>query len=198
MTDNKNPFALKSYFGTPVLFWIAGLCYAIPAAVYGINFIDFDVSKNTANWGEFGDFLGGVINPTIGLITIWFLAANLNQAENSHNTQMSHAEKISDFEVCIALISYYEKCGHEFLHMATDKKTTHELTVSNRMNSLGDSPEDLQIYEQIKIIDTQVHKEIFETQKKAQRFFDLSDELKQILGHQHDLLKKKYFTQPIK
>lgn len=192
MSDNKNPVVLKSYFGTPALFWIAGLCYAIPVAIYGINFIDFEISKDTGNWGEFGDFLGGVINPTIGLITIWFLAANLNQADKLHSNQMRHAEKISDFEICIALISYYESNGRELAAWAAKKKEIFEITLKNRLETLGDSPEDDEIFQGLKAAEQKNSNEVNETQKKAQRFFDLSDELKDILGRQHSLLKKKY------
>jgi hypothetical protein len=174
------------------LFWIAGLCYAIPVAIYGINFIDFEISKETGKWGEFGDFLGGVINPTIGLITIWFLAANLNQADKLHSNQMSHAEKISDFEICIALISYYESNGRELVTWASKKKEVFEITLQNRLDTLGDSPEDDEILSEIRAAEQKNSNEVNETQEKAQRFFDLSDELKDILGRQHSLLKQKY------
>lgn len=192
MFDNKNQVVLKSYFGTPALFWIAGLCYAIPIAIYGLNFFEFEISKETGHWGEFGDFLGGVINPTIGLITIWFLAANLNQADKLHASQMSHAEKISDFEICIALISYYESNGRELVAWAAKKKEIFEITLKNRLETLGDSPEDDEIFQELKSAEQKNSKEVDETQEKAQRFFDLSDELKVILGKQHSLLKEKY------
>jgi len=165
MTDNKNPFALKSYFGTPVLFWIAGLCYAVPAAVYGINFIDFGVSKNTANWGEFGDFLGGVINPTIGLITIWFLAANLNHAEKTHAGQMTLAEKAKDFEVCVALIGFYYKAGEKILDEARQVE-------KSRVSEAGYKSAVLK--------------------NKANRYFLLAEELNTILDGEHKFLIEKY------
>lgn len=192
MSEDKNSLVLKNYFGTPVLFWIAGLCYAIPIVIYGINFIDFDISTDTGNWGEFGDFLGGVINPTIGLITIWLLAANLNQVDNLHKKQMTHAEKISDFEICIALISYYESNGRELVTWATKKSEIFELTLKNRLETLGDTPEDEEIFQEIKAAEEKNSSEVDETQEKAQNFFALSDELKVILGKQHSLLREKY------
>lgn len=36
---------------------------------------------DSAAWGQFGDYVGGVINPVVGLITIWLLTASLKQSQ---------------------------------------------------------------------------------------------------------------------
>lgn len=37
---------------------------------YVINFFSFPISKNSADWGTFGDFIGGILNPIISLLTL--------------------------------------------------------------------------------------------------------------------------------
>ncbi|HOY24708.1 MAG TPA: hypothetical protein PK002_16240 [Cellvibrio sp.] len=39
------------------------------------------VRADAAAWGQFGDYVGGVINPVVGLITIWLLTASLKQSQ---------------------------------------------------------------------------------------------------------------------
>lgn len=36
-------------------------------------------SADREDWGQFGDFLGGFLNPLIGLITIWLFTKSLHQ-----------------------------------------------------------------------------------------------------------------------
>ena len=37
------------------------------------------LSTEQGTWGEFGDFVGGAVNPIIGFFTIWLLAVSLRQ-----------------------------------------------------------------------------------------------------------------------
>lgn len=37
------------------------------------------LSSKKSEWGQFGDFLGGLLNPLIGLVTIWLLTISLRQ-----------------------------------------------------------------------------------------------------------------------
>lgn len=45
-------------------------------------------SDDREHWGQFGDFVGGVLNPMIGLVTIWLVTKSLHQ-----NSQMLAAAK---------------------------------------------------------------------------------------------------------
>ncbi|MFJ5434056.1 hypothetical protein ACIPSR_10845 [Pectobacterium sp. CHL-2024] len=40
---------------------------------YAINFHDLSLSKNPADWGVLGDYFGGMLNPLISSITLFFL-----------------------------------------------------------------------------------------------------------------------------
>lgn len=57
--------------------------------VYITNFHG-GISGDTSVWGEFGDYLGGVVNPIIGFFTICLLAASLKQ--NQHALAQSRRE----------------------------------------------------------------------------------------------------------
>lgn len=75
--EYKEPAAQKYVIWIAiVLFVIALLAYAL---VHGNWEWPFNLSKKTDVWGELGDYLGGVINPIIGLLTIWLLTVSLKQ-----------------------------------------------------------------------------------------------------------------------
>ena len=46
---------------------------------YAINFSSVPVSGIPSDWGVFGDFVGGIVNPILGLVTIWLLTVSLRQ-----------------------------------------------------------------------------------------------------------------------
>ena len=64
------------------------LTWALPAAVamfavaitlYALNFGGYDISDSPEQWGQLGDYLGGLVNPFIGLITVLLLVSSLRQ-----------------------------------------------------------------------------------------------------------------------
>lgn len=60
----------------------AVLLYVLVICAYAIFFREQTVVADSSKWGEFGDFLGGFINPMIGLITVWLLTVSLKQNED--------------------------------------------------------------------------------------------------------------------
>lgn len=54
------------------------------------------LSNDQGTWGEFGDFVGGAVNPIIGFFTIWLLAVSLRQnhkALSQANTALVQAKQ---------------------------------------------------------------------------------------------------------
>lgn len=45
----------------------------VAVTIYAWNFSTFGLSNKTGAWGAFGDFLGGVINPAVGLVTVFLI-----------------------------------------------------------------------------------------------------------------------------
>ncbi|MGB3946539.1 MAG: hypothetical protein WBM13_01025 [Bacteroidia bacterium] len=93
------------------------LSFSTTIIVYIINFSSLDVSKNTADWGTFGDYFGGVLNPITALINILVFIyltkviakteelSNLNNleyhkkltlAELKHHSYIEFADKLDD------------------------------------------------------------------------------------------------------
>lgn len=60
----------KSIIFLAVLFF---LCVAMVIGSYIYNFSDNSVSSTPSDWGGLGDYFGGVLNPLISAITLYFL-----------------------------------------------------------------------------------------------------------------------------
>ena len=46
------------------------LLIVVPTIGYIINFWGTSISKNSSDWGTFGDYFGGILNPVIGITNI--------------------------------------------------------------------------------------------------------------------------------
>lgn len=61
--------------------WVAWMAGAVLLAAFGFYSFNFPggLSASQGTWGEFGDFVGGAINPIIGFFTILLLSISLRQ-----------------------------------------------------------------------------------------------------------------------
>lgn len=84
----------------------AASIYAVAAAIpLGIVWIGlhhywliFDVdrlSDDHGEWGQFGDFIGGIVNPSVGLVTIFLLVWTLRSQQRELREQRTQLEKQS-------------------------------------------------------------------------------------------------------
>lgn len=74
----------------------------------------FKVSES--EWGAFGDYFGGVLNPIIGLLTIWFLGKTLRQGQMAAEAnqialqaQVGQAERHSNIQTATILLESYNR-----------------------------------------------------------------------------------------
>ncbi|MCG8672053.1 MAG: hypothetical protein MI867_21795, partial [Pseudomonadales bacterium] len=67
-SNNKDP--MSRYI------WAAAVCVVLVLAVYAWRFYGRSMGE-PAEFGAFGDFVGGVINPLLGFVTIWLLVKSL-------------------------------------------------------------------------------------------------------------------------
>lgn len=80
-------------------FWIPLLTAAVIAIIvcgfYIGKFHNGDLSSNTADWGTFGDYIGGVLNPAFGFITILILLYTVGQQsrELKNSTEALRAQQ---------------------------------------------------------------------------------------------------------
>ncbi|EAA9294201.1 hypothetical protein P4464_002029 [Salmonella enterica] len=62
--------------------------------IYINNFYNFRISKDPSDWGALGDYFGGLLNPLISIITLFFVAkAYLTQKEELRKMELS-ADKL--------------------------------------------------------------------------------------------------------
>jgi tetratricopeptide (TPR) repeat protein len=69
---------------------IVTILLILPIGIYIINFYSNGISKNPENWGVFGDFFGGVLNPIISLIGtillgyLTYMVSKISSEENKN------------------------------------------------------------------------------------------------------------------
>lgn len=68
-----------------VFFFASSL--VIPIGFYYYNFVSTGISQNTANWGAFGDFIGGVIGTIFNLIGVFLIYWTFKRQESNSNLQ---------------------------------------------------------------------------------------------------------------
>lgn len=167
--------------------------YGISLILYLLHFGGHGFSRDTSVWGQFGDFMGGMVNPILGVITIWFLAVTLKQSEFSHDQQIHFAAEVRDFEICMALISYYEKSANELLSMRDTRLKNFHLAAGSSLTTLDLMNEgDREIRSSLGAMKIDIESEVKETERKSQQFFELANELKPMLEMAHLNLRMKY------
>jgi hypothetical protein len=71
----KNSRFVASLIRHPFRFGIGAIAILLFAFI--VNFRKSDVSQTVAEWGQFGDYIGGILNPIFGLISVVLVAATL-------------------------------------------------------------------------------------------------------------------------
>jgi hypothetical protein len=81
---------------------------------YVLKFHKVPVSGDPSNWGVLGDFVGGIVNPLLGLVTIWLLTKTLQQSfqqqtDNLENfkAEISLAKEQKTLNDTMSFISFY-------------------------------------------------------------------------------------------
>lgn len=74
-TISRHPF----YVGIAAIFFLL--------LVFFLNFRKHDLSTAVAEWGQFGDYLGGILNPIFGLISVVIISATLQSQVRSSRKQ---------------------------------------------------------------------------------------------------------------
>ncbi|MFJ5330769.1 hypothetical protein [Pectobacterium versatile] len=80
------------------------------------NFNGFLISKDPADWGVLGDYIGGILNPLISMATLFFLIKTYleqkNELQKSENSSQSQREIITlqiKISTSSALIGIYRE-----------------------------------------------------------------------------------------
>lgn len=84
--------------------WIALVFAIVVVTVFAMNFSNAAVSKDPGSWGQFGDYVGGLINPFVGLITVYLIFTSITiQRKELKNSlkelkQANESSKLLSFE----------------------------------------------------------------------------------------------------
>ena len=91
---------IDSFKKSPILWWVLICAILVFAASLGVYLHHFpgDASTEQAVWGQFGDFMGGLVNPIVCLFTIALLTVSLNQ---SHLALHQTAQALKQSEVAL-------------------------------------------------------------------------------------------------
>ncbi|PKO68277.1 MAG: hypothetical protein CVU22_09085 [Betaproteobacteria bacterium HGW-Betaproteobacteria-16] len=100
--------------------WAFAASVAIAAAFvvgfYVSQFGEFGLSDQTQNWGAFGDYVGGVLNPLVALAALLLLAHSISiQRRELHDTgvalreQASHSRDLVHLTAMIAVLERHER-----------------------------------------------------------------------------------------
>lgn len=116
----------------PLLFSL--LLLALVWTGYFLNFHG-DVSDSPGDWGTFGDFTGGVLNPLLNFITIYLLITQYKAARDDLEVQRSE-EKIKAFES-----SFFT-----FATFALNEYRSYELNVSGKIYKSSEAVSYIQRY----------------------------------------------------
>ena len=85
---------LKFIIGGTVIF------SAIPFVFYLFKFGSFTFSDSKADWGTFGDYLGGLLNPLISILTLAvtvYIAISINEYEKRRDAASKNEEDVKSF-----------------------------------------------------------------------------------------------------
>lgn len=141
--------------------YLAVILLGIVWAFYFRNFHG-DFSSSQGDWGTFGDFTGGVINPLLNFITIYLLITQYIQARDD-SQQQRHEDSIKAFEssfftfTSIALNEY-----KTFKIETTDKDLLGPAAIGHIQEYIKElSDKKLNIYEGFNEFDQSQHDSIY-------------------------------------
>lgn len=100
--------------------------FAIPAGIAAYSIYRYvkafgsEASKTQEIWGQFGDFVGGIVNPVVGLVTIVLLILTLQSQRKELQEQRSQAA-VQGFEQTLnSWMSHYREAVYQTDYLKQD------------------------------------------------------------------------------
>lgn len=73
------------------------LCLVILLAAWGVYYLNFGLdgtlSQKTEVWGQFGDYVGGVVNPILSFVTIYLLIQSIGLQRESNDSLVNEIQR---------------------------------------------------------------------------------------------------------
>lgn len=104
-----------------IIIWVPILAaFTLSAVIVGFYFTQFNngLSNDQTIWGVFGDYVGGILNPIVGLITIILLVVTLRQNQRAlHQNEIALEQnreelELSRVELRNSATALQEQAGH--------------------------------------------------------------------------------------
>lgn len=91
-------FNIRNFFSENSTFIIVGVCALCIPIIYFLKFGCFSatcLSNNNDVWGQFGDYIGGILNPFLSFFILWYaLKENRNNKVLFNNTKYLDVSKL--------------------------------------------------------------------------------------------------------
>lgn len=140
MTDEEFGKGLTYAFGAVVFFAL------FVAGFYVWKFGGLSLSSEPERWGQFGDYLGGVVNPAVGLVTVFLVVISIaiqrrelraslvemrhaNEAARSMSFEQSLFAWLENYHSQIKAIDHENNFGRRALQRLYDSKLAPSKTV---------------------------------------------------------------------
>ena len=121
--------------------FVAGIALLISVAVYIFQFWG-DLADSHSRWGEFGDYLGGILNPIFALLALFALLFTIvlqsRELRNSTHELATSARALKEQSALLKLQSF-EQTFFEMVRLHHDIIKDLDL-VPNRHGRLGNTP----------------------------------------------------------
>ncbi len=113
LTELENKVKRSRYFAISI--------GAIVIGAYSLSFFGANISSRTESWGQFGDYVGGLLNPIIAFLAFYWLTQSvllqkeeladtkraLQESAQAQTKQEKHAEKTAKINAYNALLTMY-------------------------------------------------------------------------------------------
>ncbi len=111
-SSNESPWMEKNLsYILGVILLIAAVAIVVVVSLYANNFSRYFSTQNDA-WGQFGDYIGGTLNPLLSflalialLLTLWIQARSLDTARRQMTQQSEVASLSAQISAITALLS---------------------------------------------------------------------------------------------
>ena len=113
------------------------LLIALVIGAYIAHFHDHMLASTPAEWGPFGDYVGGLLNPILSFFAFIALLMTLKQNQDTNIKQWEYLEKIERKKEWLTLIEHTEKQMDQMFHRKIQRKDGKIFTIGDALQQVG-------------------------------------------------------------
>lgn len=116
---------------------LALLVAALVVAPYVLYFNDRPVSLNPAEWGSFGDYIGGLLNPILSFFALVGLLLTLHEANRTNERQWEYLRNTEKKREWLLVIEHAETQIGTMLAKHVERKDGEKFELGNALKQVG-------------------------------------------------------------